>query len=172
LTLLRPLEASTARPDPMKKLILALSFCSLPLLIAAVPTNAQQKTDSQPVSSKLQGSKEQKVRQLLELTGSAKMGEQVIARLIMQFERMPQLPDGYIAKFKELAKPQDLVDLIVPIYSRSLDEKDLDAVIKFFQSGVGKRWMTSQLKIQKDSMAANQTWTRNLHKSVLKAIQK
>lgn len=156
----------------MKKLILAVSFCTLPLLIAAAPSASQGKADSQSTPEASQAAKEKKVRQLLDLTGSGKMGEQVIARLIMQFERMPQLPDGYIAKFKELAKPEDLIDLIVPIYARNIDEKDLDGVIQFFKTDIGKRWMEAQAKIQRESVAANQTWTRDLHKRIMKALQK
>lgn len=114
---------------------------------------------------------EKKVRKLLESTDAANMGKQVTDGMTESFANMPGLPDGFLAKFRELAKPDQLVERIVPIYVQHVDAKDLDAVIAFFESPVGRRWTKAQGPIVKASMEAGQTWGRDVAMQVMAALE-
>lgn len=114
---------------------------------------------------------ERKVRKLLELTDASNMGQQVMDGMMESFTNLPGLPDGFLAKFRELAKPDELVERIVPIYVQHVDAKDLDTVIAFFESPVGRRWTKAQGPIAKASMEAGQTWGRNLAMQVMAALE-
>lgn len=158
------------RPSPMKKLLIVASFCALPLFLAAVPGPRQDQATTQPAVS--QRAKEEKVRYLLKVTGAAKMGDQMMAMMVKQYERMPQLPDGFLAKFKELAKPKELLELLVPVYAKNMDVKDIDAITRFFESDSGRRWIAAQPKIMQESQAIGIKWGRELAQKALAAVKK
>ncbi len=85
----------------MKTLLLAASFFALPLLLATASdksrtSNSQDAPVKQTVPGKSQDTKLQKVRKLLLITNGENMGQQLVKRMVMQFERMPQVPEGFI----------------------------------------------------------------------------
>jgi uncharacterized protein len=114
-----------------------------------------------------------KIRRLLELTGAASLGLQVIDSMIASFkESMPEIPDEFWAGFRAKIKPEGLIDLIVPVYEKHLAEADVDELIKFFSSPVGKRFVEKQPLILADTMQAGETWGQNLGKEVLEELKK
>src|SRR5687768_13462327 len=87
-----------------------------------------------PASAGPKDGKEAKVRKLIELTGGEDLARQVMDAMMAEIGKSPDLPPGFAAKFKELAEKDDIVAMYVPIYTRHVDEADLDAAIKFFSS--------------------------------------
>lgn len=142
-----------------------MSRCLIPLflLLVSTPSTAQTASSS---------SKEAKVRQLLEVSGASRMGQQVMDAMIAQFEQIPDLPDGFLKEFKRLAKPSDLVDLIVPIYSRHVEEADIDALIAFYRSPAGQRFVKAQPHITRESMEAGQRWGESLARQVIQSMER
>jgi len=114
--------------------------------------------------------KEAKVRKLLELTGAGDMGKQVADAMMDQFATMPNLPPGFAEKFKQLAQPSQLVDLIVPIYMKHLDAPTLDAAIAFYSSPAGRTLASKQSVLVQESMQAGQQWGQNLAMQVLQGL--
>lgn len=114
---------------------------------------------------------EVKVRLLLDLSGSGKLGKQVADQMCEAFEKMPQLPTGFLSRFKEVLKPDELVDLIVPIYKKHLEEKTIDAAIAFAQSEEGKKFYAIQPALTKEAMEEGQKWGQSLAMRVLKDLE-
>lgn len=114
--------------------------------------------------------KEKKIRKLLEMTGSAAMGKQVMDAMLNSFAGNPDLPAGFIEKFKETAKPERLIELIIPIYLNNLDEETLDGTIAFFDSPAGRKFVKAQPVIVQQSMAAGQKWGAEMAEKTLKAL--
>lgn len=130
---------------------------------AAVATAQDEKQDP----------REAQVRELMRMTGAANMGKEVMDQMLDQFEKMgAAIPPGFIAKFKELAKPSELVDMVVPIYLKHVDKDTMTAAMKFFNSDAGQRWVVAQKKIVKESMSAGQAWGRQLGMKVMQELQK
>ena len=119
----------------------------LAALLFALPAAAQEARSEAAAMD----AKEKKVRTLLELSGASQQGRQVMDAMLAQFEQMPELPKGFIAEFKRIAKPADLVELIVPIYSKHLTEGDVDALIAFYKSPAGQRFVGAQPEITRES---------------------
>jgi len=115
--------------------------------------------------------KEQKVRKLLEITGAASMGKQVMDAMLDQFNKMANLPEGFVAKFREVASGQDLLEQVIPIYLKHFDEESLDALIAFYQTDVGKKFIKAQPAIMKESMEVGQKWGQELATKALKSLQ-
>ncbi|MEQ1571334.1 MAG: DUF2059 domain-containing protein [Myxococcota bacterium] len=114
---------------------------------------------------------ETKVRRLLELTGAGALGQQTMDGMLAQFASMPGLPPGFTEEFRAVAKPETLVDLVVPIYQRHLTEADVDAAITFYESPAGKRWTAAMPGIMAESMTAGQQWGTSVATEVMTRIQ-
>ncbi len=62
--------------------------------------------------------------------------------------------------------------MIVPIYAKNVEEKDLDSILKFFQSEVGKRWLLAQPKIIRETQTVGLKWSSDLRRKVLAELRK
>lgn len=159
----RGLQAAAAYPAPMKSTRKLLVLAPTLLLLAASPGLFQ---DPQPQDKK------QKVLKLLEVTGAADMGKKMMDQMLDQFRRMPGLPPGFIEEFKRSADTSSLSKLIVPIYMKHVEEKDLDGVLAFMSTDIGKRWLAAQPKIAEESMKAGQDWGRKTAQEVMQKLRK
>lgn len=137
-------------------------------LIVALPAAAQESRQAAAATA----AKEKKVRALLEVTGASKLGQQVMDAMTAQFAQIPELPEGFIQEFKRLARPADLIDLIVPIYTKHLAEEDLDALIAFYKTPTGQRFIAKQPVITQESMEAGQRWGESLARRVLDSLDR
>ena len=113
-----------------------------------------------------------KVRKLLKVTGAFEMGEQVMGNMLDNFQKLPNLPYGFLEKFKELAKPSDLLEVTVRIYKKHLDAKTVDAAIAFFTTPAGKKFTSMQPAIMQESMEAGEKWGRDLAMKVMAELNK
>jgi len=115
--------------------------------------------------------KEARVRELLELTGAGKLGDQAMETMLGALQRQPGLPRGFVEKFKELAKPEELIDRIVPIYEKQLDDATLDAALAFYRTPAGRALAKAQPLIMQESMSVGQRWGREIAARALKELQ-
>jgi hypothetical protein len=96
--------------------------------------------------------KEQLARELMALTGSGDLGKQMMEQMAATMRNQPGLPPGFLDKFLELAKPDDLVNMIVPLYVEAYDEKTLTAAVKFYKTAEGKKLVGALPMITQQSM--------------------
>src|SRR5262249_11415673 len=118
--------------------------CLAPLLVLsllATPGAAQEKktvTDSTKVAT---------VRQILSLVKAAELMEQGFTSMIpAQRAASPQVPapfwDVFAARLKR-DLPQ-LIDSLIPVYTSRFSQAELDALVKFYSSPVGKHLVEVQ----------------------------
>src|SRR4051794_13558331 len=118
-----------------------LLLVSAALAPAVLPAEAQTTPPPAPSAATMHA----KTRRLLELTGASKLGMQVIDEMMRNFkESLPNVPDEFWTSFRAKVKPDDLVDMVVPIYEKHLTEEDVDGLIAFFNSPVGRRFVEKQ----------------------------
>lgn len=129
-------------------------------LLTAVPTSAHADD----------AAKEALVRELLEVTGSADLGKQMMDGMMAQFQGNPALPPGFAEKFSELAKPEQIVEMVVPIYMKAYDEKTLQAAIDFYKTPEGTLLMAKMPQISQESMIVGQDWGAKLAQETLEAL--
>ncbi len=114
--------------------------------------------DDQTKPNEAAASKETKIRRLLDTMQAGDMGKQVMDRMTASFRRMPNLPAGFIDEFQKSVDPQELVDLTVPIYDKYLTEQDVEGLIEFYNSPVGKKFVSVQGAIMQEAMTAGEQW--------------
>ena len=62
------------------------------------------------------------------------------------------MPEGTKDIIMEIMNPNDLIKEIQKVYDRHLDEKTIKAVLVFFKTPEGKKWVEAQSQILKDTM--------------------
>lgn len=135
----------------MKNYILILLFSSF-LFSAAAQTPA----------------KTEKIKTLLDVTGSGKLGVQMATQMIDMFkENYSNVDQKFWDGFIKEIKAEDLINLIIPIYDKYYTEEDLDKIIAFYKTPIGKKMVETLPMISKESMAAGQTWGKQLGEKVV-----
>jgi hypothetical protein len=110
---------------------------------------------------------EQLVRKLLDVTGAAQLGKQVGDGMIDAFKKMPNLPPGFLDKFKQNMRTDELVELIVPVYLKHYDHATLVAAIRFYNTDAGKKIVAELPAVTAESMEVGKKWGAQLAKKTL-----
>ena len=97
-------------------------------------------------------------RELMAVTGAGELGIQVMNQMIDALSKDPRIPPQFIEKFKARAKPEDLVDMVVPLYIKHMSEADMRAAIVFYKTPAGQRIIKATPLITQESMAVGQQW--------------
>jgi len=112
--------------------------------------------------------KEAKIRRVLQLTGSAQLGPQVVNQLLGSFKTaMPQVPAAFWSDFQKEIRPEDFVNLVIPIYARHYSENDLDGLIAFYSSPLGQKVTREMPAVMSESVVVGQEWGRKLSAQIL-----
>lgn len=139
----------------MKKSLIILSFCVLSL-----SANAQSN------------SKNEKIKQLLELSGSGKMGIQVMNQMMNSFKSSySKAKEDFWAEFKKEIKPEDIENMIIPIYDKYYTEEDVDQLIIFYNSPIGKKMISTMPQVMQESIIAGQAWGKQISEKVLARLK-
>ncbi|HRG38670.1 MAG TPA: DUF2059 domain-containing protein [Bacteroidia bacterium] len=138
----------------MKKLTLVLFIC-----IASVSAFAQN-------------SKAEKLKQLLEIQGSGKMGEQVIRTMIESYKKAyPSVDTKIWEEFATEMKGSEMVALVTPIYDKYYTEADIDQLITFYNSPIGKKSVELMPVIMQESMSVGQEWGKKIAEKIAKKLK-
>jgi hypothetical protein len=139
----------------MKKLIFTLLICGSTYSIFA-----QSET------------KIKKIKQMLELNGSANVSMQVIKTMLTQFEKLyPKVDKEVWEEFAKEIKAEDLIALIIPVYDKYYTEEDIDQLIVFYNSPIGKKVTETLPAISQESMVAGQAWGKQLAEKVIAKLK-
>jgi hypothetical protein len=157
-----------------RKTILAAAFflASVPLAIQAqstspAPSAARQTpaTTTAPPAGALDPAKVAAIRQLLDVTGSGKMGEEVIDLMMQQIkqgmsgaipqtDRLQRFMDAFAKDFQGRISAQQINDAIIPIYAQHLSLEDIQSLIAFYQTPAGQHVIKALPQIIQESQAA------------------
>lgn len=124
------------------------------LVLNASPAATQQpaRTDPSVAAS---------ARRLLSITGAAKLALSSMETMInAQRQANPQIPAGFWDAFIAHARRDtaQLIDLLVPVYSKHLTRDEIEQLIRFYESPIGRRLTAVQPMISQESMTAGQMW--------------
>ncbi len=118
------------------------------LTLTAVTTTAQTTVAS-----------EERVRHLMELTGAEQMGFETIDAMIARFsDTFSDVEPDFWTEFRSEIKPGDLVTLLVPGYQRHYSSEDIEALITFLSSPLGRKFVEKQSAVIADSMEVGEKW--------------
>lgn len=149
---------TTARALSACALALALSLAARPAIAEPPPTKDTPKMTD--------------VKRLLQLTGAAQLGQQVMQQLIPSFkQQMPAVPDRFWQDFIKEANPNELVDQVAVIYDKYLSHDEVKAIIKFYETPAGKKLVSVLPQVTQESMVVGQQWGRQLGERIARKLQ-
>ncbi len=115
------------------------------------------------LSAAFSQSKEEDIVRLMEMTGSADMGMQIMQNMITQFKQiLPEVPVEYWDQFMDKVSPEDMIKMVVPIYDRHLSHEEIKDIIAFYETPTGRKLIQQLPLITAESMAAGQEWGQQL----------
>ncbi len=113
--------------------------------------------------------KEATVRTLMAAMNADQIGAQVLEQMGQQFSKIGggQM-DGFWKKFQQKVRPQELVEMVVPIYAKYFEQADVEQLLAFYESPIGKKFVEIQPKLMKESMEAGAEWGKRLATEAMK----
>jgi hypothetical protein len=119
-----------------------------------------------------ESAKAKDIRKLLVMTGSAQLAEQMLARLVGSFKQaVPSVPAKFWDDFVKQVKADELVGQIVPVYDKYLTHEEVKALIAFYESPVGKKYIQVLPQITQESMTVGEAWGRQLGERAARQLQ-
>ncbi len=137
--------------------------------LAAAPA----QTKPAATKNKTGANKSADIRTLLTLTQAGEMAVQMMQEMLNSYRQgLPQVPDEFWVGFAKKIKTEDLVEMLVPIYDRHLTHSEVVALIGFFEGPVGKKLLSVQPSIMRESMQVGQQWGEKIGNEVTAELQK
>ena len=135
----------------MRKIILSIVL----ILMANTAVFAQADNDYAKVLTKMfevSGSEETYKATITQMFGMLKQEyAQVEAKVWNEFEQ----------EFLETSL-DDLVEMLIPVYSKHMTQKDLEAIVAFYQTPAGIKFAQKTPLIMQESMQVGQEWGRKI----------
>lgn len=110
-------------------------------------------------------------RKLLEVTGAARTGKQLMDNMLETFGGMQGLPAGFIERLKQNARGDELVDHLVPVYLKHYERPLMLAVIRFYESVPGRALVAREPALLDDASEVGKNWGRGLAEKTLRELQ-
>ena len=115
--------------------------------------------------------KRQAILELMEITGALDVGQQISTNLMAQLApAFPEVPENVWAELAEALNPAEAAQLVVPIYDRHFTLEELQGVIEFYKSDLGKRVVQKLPLITQESMAVGQQWGEQKARQLLEEL--
>lgn len=121
-------------------------------------------------SARAQSQREQRVRTLLSLQGADRIASDVLDRIYELFKTCPNLPNGFVDRFKQELRPTDLIDRVVPVYARYFTSSELDDMIAFYQTPTGLKLAEVEPQIAKECMRIGESWGRDAAERAMNSL--
>ncbi|MBC8140867.1 MAG: DUF2059 domain-containing protein, partial [Armatimonadetes bacterium] len=149
------------------------ALCSGMTAAAMAQTDAPMPTDPKPAlpgslidpkpatAPKIDAAKEKTIRELLALTGEAKQrGGNIGEEMVAYFTRAaPNVTPADVAKMKtELADITPITEALVRSYDKNYTQADLDALLAFYKTPTGQKYLKQLPAVQADAKTAEREW--------------
>ena len=110
-----------------------------------------------------QSPKEKDIIILLEKMNSSELALQSMIDLIGLYKKnLPNIPDKYWRDFMSEVNTDDLIILMIPIYDKYFTHNDISALIRFYDSQIGRKLIKMQPYIITESMQAGAKWSEDI----------
>ena len=133
------------------------------LCIGATMARAQDDMTDTPApatTAKMDAKKEKSIRELLRVTETEKLYKQNIAQMLAAYRK--QIPDAPAEFWKKMeakfADVSPVMDAIVRIYDKHYTQEDIDGLLAFYKTPLGKKYLQELPAIQRESTAFGQEW--------------
>jgi hypothetical protein len=118
-----------------------------------------------PASGSVSSQKEARIRELMDVTGTKNLGQQLIEAGMEQFRssvldsqpdnpRAKQFVEAFVSRFQKHFDPDSLNEKVIPIYDKYLTAEDLQGLLDYYHSPLGQRMLKVLPEVTRESQAA------------------
>jgi hypothetical protein len=112
------------------------------------------------------------IHQLMELTGMAKLGNQMMTNIISSYKQnYPAATTEFWDAFMKEADMSQLFEKIIPVYEQNFTDDDIKQLIVFYQSPVGRKMIDKMPVIMQQSMQIGSEWGKQLSEKVIEKLK-
>ena len=187
----------------MRKISLGSGILAATLMIFAVTTVpqllAQEKPAAPPRSTAqpkpaavpakeaapgpaLDPAKEAKIRELMDVTGTKNLGEQLLRASMEQLRasvagaqpqnaRAQQMVELFLERFRKRFDPNALTEVMIPIYDKHLSDEDLKGLLEFYRSPLGQRTLKALAAVVREAQAAGFALGQQAAEAAMRDVQ-
>lgn len=116
------------------------------------------------------------LKKLFEVSGTEKTYEVVIKQLIEIYrDNYGSIDQKFLDEMeKEFLNTSinDLVEMLTPIYKEYLTLEDLEGIIAFYESPVGKKYVDNLPFITEESMKVGKEWGQEIAEKIIEKMEK
>ena len=152
----------------MKNVLLALLLCCASNQIAAQagkPAAKSPAAAAEPQAGKIDPVKEASIRKLFEIQGTKNVIDRTVA--VMLENTRPQIAamlppgdykekllDAFLERFKKKLDANQMVNASLPVYDKYFSKEDIDGLIAFYATPLGKKTISVLPQVLTESQAA------------------
>lgn len=108
------------------------------------------------------------LKKLMQATGAGQMGKQVANQMIPSLKRMmPDASEQFWIEVRAEINGDELEDLIIPVYQKHLTEADVEALNAFYQTPAGRKLISIQPDIMRESLVISRLWGQKLAQRII-----
>lgn len=115
------------------------------------------------------------LKKMLEAGGSEASFKVVIKQMFdMMKQQKTNVPDNIWSEFEKefsTTSMDELVDMLLPVYQKHMTVGDLEKVIEFYQTPIGKKYAEKTPLIMRESMQVGQQWGMKISKKFQEKLQ-
>jgi D-alanyl-lipoteichoic acid acyltransferase DltB (MBOAT superfamily) len=116
--------------------------------------------------------KQEKIERLMRMTGSAEMGVMIFDNMIGQFMTLfPDVPMEYWEEMYKIVDTDEITSMIVPIYDQFFSSEEIDQLIDFYTTDIGKKLIERTPMITNESMRLGQEWGEKIGEEILNKMR-
>jgi hypothetical protein len=140
------------------------------LNLTSLAQSASSQSPAAPAEDK--DAKRAEIRQLIELTGAAKVSADVMQQIIGPIRNgFPEVPPEFWDNFTKEIRAEELVDLVVPLYDRYYTRQEIHELTAFYQSPVGQKTVRVLPKLSAEAISIGQDWGRTVAERAMKRLK-
>ena len=130
-------------------------FCVLLVAFGASCLLAPTAEPQTPVSPEMEAT----VRELMEVTGVADVGAQMMEQMLEPMKRqMPDVPDDVWTGIFAKVDMDGLIDLSIPIYAKHFEQSEIEELVAFYRTPVGRKAVSMMPVIMQETIVVGQQW--------------
>jgi hypothetical protein len=131
----------------------------------AKPASQVPRKTASPASGSISSQKEARIRELMDVTGTKNLGQQLIEAGMEQFRssvldsqpdnpRAKQFVEAFVIRFQKHFDSDSLNEKVIPIYDKYLTAEDLQGLLDYYHSPLGQRMLKVLPEVTRESQAA------------------
>jgi hypothetical protein len=81
-----------------------------------------------------------------------------------------KLIDLFLEKFHSKADPQEVLDLVAPIYDKYLSDEEIRGLIQFYETPLGRKALAVLPRVMAESQEAGSEWGQKLGQEAMREV--